>query len=91
MNRTLMNTLVVGGALGASVLAVQQTTHLLPGSARQFDTVRERCYGVARAGHNDCGTAHHACAQQSTADAAPDEWLMVPAGLCERIRGGRRG
>lgn len=49
---------------------------------------KEKCYGVAAKGKNDCGTGHHSCAGQSKVDHAPDEWLYVPAGLCERIAGG---
>jgi uncharacterized membrane protein len=31
----------------------------------------------------------HACAGQALHDAAPEEWLSLPAGTCERIEGGR--
>jgi uncharacterized membrane protein len=48
----------------------------------------EKCAGFVKAGMNDCGTAQHACAGQSTADAAPDEWIYVPTGTCEKIVGG---
>jgi len=85
----LGNALVLGGALFVALAAVQRYTHVLPGSSKEFRLERERCYGVARAGRNDCGTAVHACAAQSLHDAAPEEWLSLPAGTCERIEGGR--
>ena len=47
----------------------------------------EKCAGFVKAGMNDCGTAQHACAGQSTVDAAPEEWIYVPAGSCEKIVG----
>ena len=50
---------------------------------------KEKCYGVAKAGQNDCGTAQHACAGRSTRDDAGDEWISLPAGTCARIAGGR--
>jgi uncharacterized membrane protein len=44
---------------------------------------REKCYGVAKAGQNDCGTANHGCSAQAKADNLPDEWKFVPKGTCE--------
>jgi uncharacterized membrane protein len=48
----------------------------------------EPCFGVARAGHNDCKTATHACAGHSTVDADPASFVLVPAGSCEKLVGG---
>lgn len=89
MDRRIANTLVLGGAVLAALAAVQRYTHLLPGSDPRFQLQRERCYGVARAGSNDCGTATHSCAGQSTRDRADDEWLSLPAGTCLRLAGGK--
>lgn len=89
MGKRLANTLVLGSALGLSLLAAQHYTHALPGAGERFAADRERCYGVVRAGRNDCGTAHHACAGQARSDGSAEEWLMLPAGTCERIGGGR--
>lgn len=49
---------------------------------------KEKCYGVVAKGANDCGTASHSCAGQAKEDHAKDEWIYVPAGLCERLAGG---
>lgn len=48
---------------------------------------KEKCYGVAKAGQNDCGTAQHTCAGKAKKDKAPDEWKYVPKGTCEKIGG----
>jgi uncharacterized membrane protein len=48
----------------------------------------EKCYGVVKAGKNDCKTLSNACAGHSTADAQKDAFIAVPAGTCERIVGG---
>lgn len=48
----------------------------------------ERCYGIAKAGLNDCGTATHNCAGESKVDNDKNEWILVPTGLCEKIVGG---
>jgi uncharacterized membrane protein len=49
----------------------------------------EKCYGVAKAGKNDCAGAAHACAGQSKgSDGSPKEFVSVPKGTCERLVGG---
>jgi len=51
---------------------------------------KEKCYGIVAKGMNDCGTSVHSCAGQSKVDNHPEEWMYVPAGLCERIAGGQK-
>jgi uncharacterized membrane protein len=48
---------------------------------------KEKCYGIAKAGQNDCGTARHSCAGRATRDNAPDEWKYVAKGSCEKAGG----
>ncbi len=48
------------------------------------DATREKCYGIAKAGQNDCGTARHTCAGKATRDRQPDDWKYVPKGTCEK-------
>ena len=48
----------------------------------------EKCYGVAKAGKNDCAGAAHACAGQSSKDRSAKEFIELPKGTCERIVGG---
>jgi uncharacterized membrane protein len=48
----------------------------------------EKCYGVAKAGKNDCAGAAHACAGQSKVDAGAKEFITLPKGTCERLAGG---
>jgi uncharacterized membrane protein len=52
------------------------------------DPKTEKCYGVAKAGKNDCAGPGHVCSGLAKTDANPDEWLSVPKGTCERIVGG---
>jgi uncharacterized membrane protein len=88
MNHRIGNAVVILSAISAIALAVQRNTHLTPHAAANFRFDRERCFGVVRAGKNDCGTAKHACAGRARLDASGDEWLMLPAGTCEKIIGG---
>jgi uncharacterized membrane protein len=48
---------------------------------------KEKCYGIAKAGQNDCGTARHSCAGKAAKDNAPDEWKYVPKGTCVKLGG----
>lgn len=48
---------------------------------------QEACYGVAKAGQNDCGTATHGCAAAAKTDNDPNEWKFVAKGTCTRIGG----
>ncbi|MCS6948528.1 MAG: DUF2282 domain-containing protein [Steroidobacteraceae bacterium] len=48
----------------------------------------EKCYGIAKAGKNDCAANKHACAGLSKVDGDGKEWIKVPKGTCEKIVGG---
>ena len=52
-------------------------------------TDKERCYGVALKGKNDCAANGHGCAGQAKVDSDPNEWIVVPQGVCDKIVGGR--
>jgi uncharacterized membrane protein len=52
------------------------------------DANTEKCYGVAKAGKNDCAGAAHACAAQSKKDASDKDFVKLPKGTCERLVGG---
>ena len=49
----------------------------------------EKCYGVAKAGKNDCQTKATSCAGSSPVDRQPDAFLILPKGLCGKIAGGK--
>lgn len=49
----------------------------------------EKCYGIAKAGQNDCAsTGNNSCGGTSKANADPRAWIYVPGGYCDRIVGG---
>ena len=47
----------------------------------------EKCYGVVKAGKNDCQTATSACAGTAAKDGQKDAWIYVPKGSCDKIVG----
>jgi len=69
-----------------AALALPVVANAGPAAKPAYDN--EKCYGVAKAGSNDCQTATHSCAGSATKDAAGDSWLYVPAGTCEKLSGG---
>ena len=50
----------------------------------------EKCFGIAKAGKNDCAVKNssHSCAGQATKDHEMDAFVLVPKGTCEKIAGG---
>lgn len=50
---------------------------------------KEKCFGIAKAGQNDCASSNgsHSCAGQAKADNAPTEWKYVAKGTCEKAGG----
>lgn len=48
----------------------------------------EKCYGVSKAGMNDCQTNTHSCAGTATADNQGDAWIYMPSGSCSKLTGG---
>ncbi|OHC67052.1 MAG: hypothetical protein A2045_15550 [Rhodocyclales bacterium GWA2_65_20] len=48
---------------------------------------KEKCYGIAAAGKNDCAANGHSCAGQSKVDKDPMDWKYVAAGSCTQMGG----
>ncbi|MBL8446647.1 MAG: DUF2282 domain-containing protein [Zoogloeaceae bacterium] len=53
------------------------------------DMGKEKCYGISKAGANDCASASgsHSCAGQSKVDNDPKDWKYVAKGTCEKMGG----
>jgi uncharacterized membrane protein len=73
----------------AAFLALSTTNIAFSASPAATDTSTEKCYGIAKAGSNDCATATSSCAGSATKDNQSDAFLLLPKGLCDRIAGGR--
>jgi len=77
--KTALLSTAVGGLLALGMIGV---------SFAADDANTEKCYGVSKAGKNDCAGAAHACAGQSKKDRDAKEWIKLPKGTCERLAGG---
>ncbi len=77
---------VVSAAL-ASVLALGVVNVSV--AHAQSSKGKEKCYGIAKAGQNDCSNLSetHSCAGQAKVDMDVGEWRYVPAGTCKDLKG----
>jgi uncharacterized membrane protein len=49
---------------------------------------QERCFGIAKAGKNDCATSSSVCSSSAKQDNQKDVWIYVPKGMCLKVAGG---
>jgi len=76
---------LASGVLVASAMMMAiSMTATSPAEAAEM----EKCYGVAKAGMNDCATETSSCAGTSKADNQGDAYIAVPKGTCDKIAGG---
>jgi uncharacterized membrane protein len=81
MNKRTLIASVLAGAVAAPSLVSAQA-----GPAPQPTFKAEKCYGIAKAGKNDCAsTGNNSCAGTSKVNADPRAWIYVPEGYCDRI------
>ena len=76
--------LIVSSAL-ASALALG----LINTASAADEKGKEKCYGIAKAGANDCAnlSGTHSCAGQTKADNDPMDWKYVAKGSCKDMKG----
>jgi uncharacterized membrane protein len=80
--------LLIASALAAAI-AGPAIVSAQGGPAKMPEFKSEKCYGIAKAGKNDCAsTGNNSCAGTAKASADPRAWVFVPAGYCERIVNG---
>jgi uncharacterized membrane protein len=70
--------------LAASLAAALGALSTLPAHA---DDSKEKCYGIALKGQNDCAAgAGTTCAGTSKVDYQANAWKLVPAGTCVSMK-----
>ncbi|WP_028453929.1 BufA1 family periplasmic bufferin-type metallophore [Chitinilyticum litopenaei] len=75
MNKTALLSVALASVLAAGV------------STTAAAAEKEKCFGVAKAGQNDCKANGHACAGQAAKDNDPKEWKYVAKGTCLDMKG----
>lgn len=81
-HRTLAT--AIAGVLSLGVLGAA-TAHAA--EPLVFCKEQEKCYGVSKAGKNDCSTSSSVCAGTAKRDYQKDAWIYVPKGSCEKLAG----
>ena len=78
-----MNQRALVAAAAASLLSTLLVA--APATAQE----KEKCYGIAKAGQNDCANlaGTHSCAGQSKVDNDKGEWKYVAKGSCKSMKG----
>jgi len=98
MNRRLFAastvTAALGLALGMQATAVQAQMKEPPqvvkdNMARMAKDKLEKCYGINAIAKNDCAEGVHSCAGQATQARDPKSFVLLPAGDCGKIQGGK--
>jgi len=79
MKKTLLCAAAVAGIVSAGVAM----------NAEALSSDKEKCYGIAKAGKNDCAAADgsHGCAGHASVDNSPVEWKAVKKGECAEMGG----
>ncbi len=69
-----------------SLSAAGALAHLEPQDGEDM----QKCYGVVKAGENDCASEanQHGCAGMAETDSDVNEWIKIPNGLCDKLVGG---
>ena len=81
----MSNRVVIASALAAAV-AAPSLSAAQAGPAPTPSFQAEKCYGIAKAGKNDCAsTGNNSCAGTAKVNGDPRAWVYVPAGYCDRI------
>lgn len=81
-NRNILSA-AIGGILALGLISGNA-------SAAEKKPEMEKCFGIAKAGMNDCASnkSAHACAGHATMDKDPMDFVAVPKGTCGKIAGG---
>src|SRR6267154_5643375 len=86
MNTRVLVASVFAAAIAAPAILSAQKPVMPP---KEFKT--EKCYGIAKAGKNDCAsTGNNSCGGSSKVNGDKKAWIYVPEGYCERIVGGTK-
>jgi uncharacterized membrane protein len=81
-----MNTASIARLAGLALTAGIAVSIATTPAAAQKKPEMEKCYGVAKAGHNDCAAGPGtSCAGTSTRDYQGNAWKLVAKGSCVKV------
>jgi len=82
MNNAHWITSAIAAAIALPVVTASAATGLTPAVQPPKS---EKCYGIVKAGHNDCQTLSNSCAGTAKADNQKDSWVYLPIGVCAKL------
>lgn len=83
--------MAIASAFAAAVAGSAWMSAQKPAQTQGASVKTEKCYGIARAGKNDCAsTGANSCAGTSKVDGDKKAWIALPEGYCDRIVGGSK-
>ena len=86
-----MNQRSLFAAAAASVLStmIMSSGAIAASHAAAPEMAKEKCFGIAKAGQNDCAnlSGSHSCAGQSKLSDDKGEWKYVAKGTCASMKG----
>jgi uncharacterized membrane protein len=89
MSASSFKTMALSAMFGAAAMVAASSLALADEGKMGADKPgMEHCYGVAKAGKNDCASTGHSCAGQSKKDADKASWVSLPSGVCAKLAGG---
>ena len=77
----------LAAVIGMAIVSTAPAKADMGGMSKDMGNM-DKCYGIVKAHQNDCKTAAHACAGKASKSNDKSDFLMVPAGLCNKIAGG---
>jgi uncharacterized membrane protein len=80
--------LIASAVAAALTLPYASPSQAGPAPKPKFQS--EKCFGIAKAGQNDCQTANSSCAGTSKRDQQGDAWIYMPTGACDKVVGGSK-
>ena len=96
MNKYVLAASTLSSAVGLA-LAMQAVPSFAQGMndpvkenmARAMANKLEKCYGINAVAKNDCAEGAHSCAGQATKPRDTKSFMLLPAGDCSKIQGGK--
>ncbi len=83
MNKRLVLQSAIASVVTAGIMSLAHAGPVAPQPSK------DKCFGVAKAGANDCASVSgtHSCAGQAAKDNDPGDWKYVAKGTCAKIGG----
>ena len=84
--KTAISSLILAGALSSALATLAAAAPLTKAEGRAIAAHKEKCFGVALKGQNDCAAGPGTtCQGTSTVDFQGNSWKFVQGGTCTSI------